>query len=372
MIMTLARRIALGWAILFAGLLGASPTAAVEANEKVAAEANEKAAAAAKKKAAEETDAGKKKIVFIAGKPSHGYAAHAHYAGCALLAKAINASVPQAKAVVFRGGWPADPAAFDGAATIVIYADGGGGQPLLAHRDQLDSLMKKGVGLVCMHWAVEVPKEQPTAGAAKGKPAAEASKATEPKGKPATEAMLAWLGGYFETEWSVNPFWTAEFKRFPDHPITRGVKPFAIEDEWYYHMRFVPEMAGVTPILSAVPPDSTRERPDGPYSNNPAVRAGKGRGLAEHVAWAYQRPDGGRGLGFTGGHTHWNWANDSFRTVVLNGIVWTAGIAVPPAGVASSIPTFEELEANQDFPPPRDFHRNGVEELLNKWHHATK
>ena len=57
--------------------------------------------------------------------------------------------------------------------------------------------------------------------------------------------------------WSVNPWWTPEFKELPKHEVTRGVKPFAINDEWYYHMRFVPEMKGVTSILAAVPPKST-------------------------------------------------------------------------------------------------------------------
>ena len=37
-----------------------------------------------------------------------------------------------------------------------------------------------------------------------------------------------------------------------EHPTARGVKPFVIKDEWYYHMRFVEGMKGVTPILSAV------------------------------------------------------------------------------------------------------------------------
>ena len=25
----------------------------------------------------------------------------------------------------------------------------------------------------------------------------------------------------------------------PEHETTRGVKPFEVKDEWYYHMRFV-------------------------------------------------------------------------------------------------------------------------------------
>ena len=87
-------------------------------------------------------------------------------------------------------------------------------------------------------------------------------------------------------------------------------------------------------------------------------------GMPEHTAWVYQRPDGGRGFGFTGGHWHWNWGCDSFRKVVLNGIVWTAGLEVPAGGVTSTTPTLEELEANQDKPQPRDFDRQSVLQKL--------
>ena len=86
----------------------------------------------------------------------------------------------------------------------------------------------------------------------------------------AGRALKGWIGGYYETFWSVNPFWTADFKNLPDHPIARGVKPFAIEDEWYYHMRFVDKMEGVTPILTAIPPDTHAARvSDGPHSGEP-------------------------------------------------------------------------------------------------------
>ena len=53
------------------------------------------------------------------------------------------------------------------------------------------------------------------------------------------------------------------------------------------------------------------------------------------MAWARQRPDGGRGFGFTGGHDHWNWGDDDFRKLVLNAIVWTAKLDVPAEGVPS-------------------------------------
>ena len=178
--------------------------------------------------------------------------------------------------------------------------------------------------------------------------------------------MKDWIGGYYETFWSVNPFWTAHFTKLPDNPITRGVKPFAIEDEWYYHMRFLDHMEGVTPILTAVPPESTRDGPDGPHSGNPTVRAEKGK--AEHVAWARVRPDGGRGFGFTGCHSHWSWASDDFRTIVLNGIAWVAKLNIPPGGVPSKTPTLEALEANQDKPQPKDFDRDKIRKVIEQEH----
>ena len=66
----------------------------------------------------------------------------------------------------------------------------------------------------------------------------------------------------FETHWSVNPTWKAEFKQFPDHPIARGVKPFVIEDEWYYHMRFRDNLDGrhAHPLRRTTGTDATRTR----------------------------------------------------------------------------------------------------------------
>jgi type 1 glutamine amidotransferase len=249
----------------------------------------------------------KKKIVLVAGKASHGSGEHAHGDGCALLADALNKSGLPVLAAVYKDGWPADPTALDNADALSIYCDGGDGHIVLPHLEEVDRLAKKGMGIACLHYAVEVPKEK--AGA----------------------KFLEWIGGYFEMFWSVNPFWIADFKKFPDHPIARGVKPFKMQDEWYYHMRFPEGMKGVTAILEAVPPDETRNRPDGPHSGNPVVRARKG--MPEIVGWALERPGGGRGFGFTGGHTHKNWEDENFRRVVLNALVWIAGAEVPAGGV---------------------------------------
>src|SRR5204863_5074991 len=105
------------------------------------------------------------------------------------------------------------------------------------------------------------------------------------------------------------------------------------------------------PILVAKPGDDVRNGPyvypKGPY---PHIQAASGR--AEAMMWAIERPDGGRGFGFTGGHFHDNWGNDDFRKTVLNALVWLAKIEVPKGGVESSV-TKADLDANLDPKPPK-------------------
>src|SRR5690606_10963186 len=99
-------------------------------------------------------------------------------------------------------------------------------------------------------------------------------------------------------------------------------------------------------ILAALPPEDTLKRPDGPHSGNPAVREAVKRGEKQTVVWAKERPDGGRGFGFTGGHFHWTWADDNNRKLVLNALAWISKLEVPDDGVSSTTPTVEELKLN--------------------------
>ena len=102
----------------------------------------------------------------------------------------------------------------------------------------------------------------------------------------------------------------------------------------------------VTPILSAVPTDAVRDGPyvypKGPYKH---IQDAKGR--SEAMMWAFERKDGGRGVGFTGGHTHRNWLDPNFRKVVLNALVWLSKLEVPAEGVKSEV-TEEDIKANLD------------------------
>ncbi|KAA6441332.1 ThuA domain-containing protein [Dyadobacter flavalbus] len=277
--------------------------------------------ASAQKQQDRQADSGARKIVFIAGPDSHGKGEHEHNGGSTLLAKALNDSLPGVHAVVVHNGWPENPAELRDADAVVLYGDGGGDHMVIPHLAELDNILKKGAGLVVLHFALEVPKGE------------------------AGNYFLNWIGGFFEIDWSVNPVWEAGFSTFPDHPVANGIKPFSITDEWYYHLRFAENMKSITPILQALPPESTLNRPDGTHSNNAFVRESViNKKEPQTVAWAFDRPDGGRGFGFSGGHIHKNWQNDNFRKLVLNAIAWTAKIKVPENGVPSATPTQNELD----------------------------
>jgi type 1 glutamine amidotransferase len=274
--------------------------------------------------------ADKKLIVMIAGKPSHGPGQHEHNAGILLLKKCLEQGAAEQVEIKhhLNGEWPPQEE-LSKADTVVIYSDGGKGHPALQEDrlQQLDKEMKRGCGFLTLHYAVE-----PT---------------IELGGKE----FIDWMGGCFEINWSVNPHWDANFKEFPAHPIANGVKPFTTNDEWYYHMRFRPGMKMVTPILSDLPPPESLSRPDGHHSGNPEVRkAVLERKEKQHVAWAAERKEGGRGFGFTGGHFHKGWANNDQRKLVLNAILWTAKAEVPAGGMESTV-TDADMTANLDLKP---------------------
>jgi hypothetical protein len=264
-----------------------------------------------------------KKLVLIAGTPSHGPGDHEFNAGVLLLDKCLQ-GVKGLETVVFRNGYPKDDSALDTADGILCYADGGAGHPLVRdHRlERIGKLMAKGVGLMCAHYGVEVPADL------------------------GGKEFQDWIGGYYEHMYSCNPMWRPEFTEFPKHPITSGVKPFAVRDEWYFNMRFRDGMKGVTPILVAKPSDEVR---DGPYvyPKGPYKHIQEAKGRPEAMMWAAERPGGGRGVGFTGGHFHRNWATDDFRKVVLNALLWICKADVPPDGVASHV-SEADMVANLD------------------------
>ena len=258
------------------------------------------------------------KVVFVADTGDHGSrGSHEFMAAAIYLARTINAQYPSAYAVVHtRAKWPKDLKHAD---TIIVLLNHGGS----AVNPAVKEAMARGANFMAIHYGVEVNKGE--------------------EGKH----YLQWLGGYFEPFYSVNPTWVPDFKEMPAHETTRGVKPFAIEDEWYYHMRFVDGMKGVTSILAALPPLKTIQG-DGKkaisHGGNAEVWADVSAGKKQAMAWAFERPDGGRGFGFTGLHKHSNLGNDNFRTLLLNAVAWVSKLEVPAAGVPSKNLSRDDLE----------------------------
>lgn len=251
----------------------------------------------------------RKKVVFIAGRKSHGPGDHEYELGCRLLAKSIETSpnLRGWRTEVHLDGWPLNEETLNDADSIVVYCDGSdhneADHPLLTG-DRLQTLgrqMRRGCGLVLLHYATFAPVK---------------------RGGP---EYLDWVGGFFdyETGTAANHWYskiqvvdTSPSFPAPKHPILRGVEPFTLKDEFYYDMKMRPSDPRRTAILNVSFP---------------------GEHEAKTVAWAVQRRDGGRGFAFTGGHAHSNWKNEALRTLILNAIAWTARSEVPAAGIRSKL-----------------------------------
>ena len=266
-----------------------------------------------------------KKLVIVAGKPSHPPRMHEFNAGVQLLHKCLE-GVEGLESHFVLNGWPEDESIFQDADAVVFYMDGGKRHEVVLEEGRrlklIDKWVAKGVGIGCMHFGVEIVPDQ------------------------AGSEFKRWIGGHYENMFSCNPIWEPAFNEFPEHPVASGVKPFGVKDEWYFNMRFVADLPGnepaevdgmkFTPILVASPAKDVRDgpyvHPKGPYEH---IQANAAR--AEAMMWVVERTDGGRGMGFTGGHFHDNWENANYRKVVLNSLVWLAKAEVPAGGIESEL-----------------------------------
>ena len=96
----------------------------------------------------------------------------------------------------------------------------------------------------------------------------------------------------------------AEAKPDPRPPVTAGLKPFPVHEEFYYQLKFPPKAP--TSVLKVTID-----------------------GREETVAWAWERPDGGRSFGFSGLHFHDNWKLPEYRRLVVQGVLWSCKVPVP-------------------------------------------
>lgn len=261
------------------------------------------------------TQTSKAKVILIAGSDSHPHGAHEFLAGCNLIKNKLDKSMgDKIETVLVKKDWPEDESVFDGATAVVIYSDGRAKHPLNDRHEFIGRLVDQGVGLAMMHYACDVP-----AG-------------------PQGENFKKWIGGYYENKWSINPHWTCDSILHKDHPISKSVKNFSVNDEWYFNMRWADQPFHVD-ILQGIPDKVTRTTRGAKNLKHIQQRLGE----KETLLWAVERKDGGRGFGFTGGHNHHNWQHDEYRKLVLNAIVWLAKVEVPKGGVESSTPSDQEM-----------------------------
>ena len=240
-------------------------------------------------------------IVFLGGCKTHAPGAHEHLRGAQLLKQCLDTAtgIPRPPTRIYLDAWPADPAAWDDAATIVLTWEGWNLHLVNArHPDrlqQLDQLMKRGVGLVCFHAATAVEKN-------------------------VESYYLDWVGGNKSPDYSLHPMARGIDVALadPEHAICRGVRPMRFpEEEFYCKILFRPADQRVRPILTALLPP---ERPE-----------------KQIIGWAIERADGGRAFACTGPHYHASWQNEDFRRLALNAILWTAKVDVPGGGVQSTV-----------------------------------
>ena len=260
------------------------------------------------------------KIVLIAGNQA-GNILHQYWAGTVLISKLLR-QTPGIHVVVVRGGWPKNPAIFDNAKAIVLYMEGGEDgtvHPLSVpgRMDVLQKAIEAGAGLVTLHKGGAVP------------------------GEPA-QKMMQWQGAVYDFKSSNKGHWTVAFQTFPQQPITRGMKPFKLNDGYCVGLNFIPEMKGVTPLLYA--PKAK--------GNLPSI-AESSTDSKDITAWTYERPDGGRAFCFTGLHSHRYMAEESIRKLVINGILWAAKIEIPADGAKAELDP-ADLEKNIEVPQAKD------------------
>ncbi len=218
---------------------------------------------------------------------------HDYAGGCALLAASV-AQTAGVRGIVVRDGWPEDESLFDTVQCIVCYCGGGTKHELFASPERVErihALIERGVGLVLLHQAVRVPAER-------------------------ASSLAVWAGGVHVPGTSARGHWRTHHREIPVHPVTRGVAPWSIRDGWLRELRFVDGMDGVTPLV---------------WSSRSHGGSSRG-GPADVVSWAYERPGGGRSFCFTGLDAHSAWSVAPMRQLVVNGVLWSAGVAIPDAG----------------------------------------
>jgi type 1 glutamine amidotransferase len=263
------------------------------------------------------------RVLIVVGPSSHPPGTHEVAAGGRLLKHCLEA-IGRLKAEVVTA-WPADgDTAFADVASVVFIGDLFPPE-VMPNRDtvmrHLGAMTKRGCGIVCVHYATGLE-----------------AKHVSPDGD---HPLLHWTGGYFATRCKHHQSVARVFQKATiepakaDHPVLRGWQPFTLHDEPYINNYFGKggPAANVTALATAMLPPEKPNR--------------------ETVAWAAERPDGGRGVGVVMPHFYRNWQLNDLRVLILNAIVWTAKQDVPKGGVRVKLPDLTTFQPAAVEPPAK-------------------
>lgn len=241
-----------------------------------------------------------KKVLLIGKQPDHPFGSHMYLHTCKLLSKCLaNHDIE----TVVSDGWPADPKQLEDVQAIVVYTSPAA-ELLLdgPHRDEVVETMKRGVGIVTIHWASSIFQQN-----------------LERLGP----TWMDILGGTWISNVGLHTGPSPLKQLQPNHPICNGWDEHAIHDEYYLN----PTLKEAKPLLQVQAKDQ-----------------------AVVVGWVYERPDGGRSFATTLGHFYRNFQQDAFRKMIVNGILWAAGAEVPPDGANIQL---AEADLALPKPPPK-------------------
>jgi putative heme-binding domain-containing protein len=280
-----------------------------------------------------------KTIVLVPTVLDHPPGTHLYTDVCRLLAACLR-QTPGVRAVVSPTlDFPADEPLLEEADALVWYSRPAGHIVLSPrHAETTRRLLARGVGFTAIHYATG---------------------AKEPVG----EAYLGILGGWFNFAFAGVTFDELPLRQErPDHPVSRGWRPWTLRDEFYLDLRFSPAAEPIVSVDVA--------------------------GTKQVVGWVLEREGGGRSFGTTLGHYYDVWKIPAFRRFVCNGILWTAGLDVPAAGAPVNVepaplepdaaarpvvkawttddllPAFERVTGGRSFAPEADPRRRLLESIV--------
>jgi type 1 glutamine amidotransferase len=231
------------------------------------------------------------RVLLLGQRPDgHPFSTHEYMAGVNIMAACLQ-KVPGVQAIVIQADdpWTDGPELLDGADAVVLFLSegakwmGSDAKRLAAFQ----RLAERKGGLVCLHWGLGCKEEKYIAD------------------------FLALFGGCHGGPDRKHQVVTKTLAlASPGHPVLQGINPVEVHEEFYYRLKFPKSEPKVTPLLH-VPID----------------------GETHTVAWAWDRPDGGRSCGFSGGHFHDNWHKPEYRRLLAQSILWALRLPIPEGGL---------------------------------------